>query len=550
MGSQQLSLTEPADSTQPNGSWRTKLWSRLSVPRWQSSHRRDALASCLGDRIADLAATGLTVQPSGGNPRALMSRMMSAAVVQKRRSVVREVTGLEIGLFAVGMTLLVVLNAVAPRLRAALELLLAGSLATFSVASLAIAVAAVPSVRLPSLRLAARRSRSLPNTTAIIAAYLPNEAEVLADSIQAHLDSGPENLQVIVAYNTPNPMEFEQDLMLIAERDPRVVILHVPASTSKAENINAALAVATGEIIGLFDADHHPHPGGFERASRWLDAGFDVVQGRCVVRPGSGSSLRQAALTTIVGTEFETMYAVGHPGRTRLHGFGLFGGSNGYWRSNDLRHTLFDSSALTEDIDASVRLLARGGRIATDPAIISSELAPPSWTALMNQRLRWAQGWLQVSQRHLRNLAGTKKLTWRQRAGTVWLFGFGVIVPWLAALTLPFMIFNLTVGPSSQWRPWIGAFVTIGTVAFLAHTTVAYHHSAPADRKLLKFVLYVVANIVVYAQLRVAIVRLGHLHHLLGRTEWRVTPRALPCQLSSDLAQLSGRADPPAASWE
>lgn len=541
MGSNQLSLTEPASSAKPNGSWSTKLWTKRSVPLRQSSHQRGALPYCLGGRAADVAATGLTVQPSVGGPATLISRVRSAAVVQKRRSVVREVVGLEIALFTVGLTLLVVLNEVAPQVRAVLELLLAGSLATFSVASLAIAVAAVPSVRLPP-----RRRRTAPNSTAIIAAYLPNEAEVLADSIQAHLDSGPEDLQVIVAYNTPTPMAFEQDLMLIAERDPRVVILHVPASTSKADNINAALAVATGDIIGLFDADHQPNPGGFERASRWLDAGFDVVQGRCVVRSGSGSTLRQTALTNIVGTEFETMYAVGHPGRTRLHGFGLFGGSNGYWRSNVLRQTLFDSSALTEDIDASVRLLTRGGRIATDPAIISSELAPPSWTALMNQRLRWAQGWFQVSQRHLLNLAGSKRLSWRQRAGTVWLFGFGVIVPWLAALTLPFMIFNAAVGPSSQWRPWIGAFVTVGTVAFLTHTAVAYRHSAPADRKLLKFALYVVANIVVYAQLRVAIVRLGHLHHLLGRTEWRVTPRVL----SADPAQLSGRADPPAVSRE
>lgn len=34
-----------------------------------------------------------------------------------------------------------------------------------------------------------------------------------------------------------------------------------------------------------------------------------------------------------ISAEFDMIYAVFHPGRARSHGFGLFGGSNGYWRS-------------------------------------------------------------------------------------------------------------------------------------------------------------------------------------------------------------------------
>jgi cellulose synthase/poly-beta-1,6-N-acetylglucosamine synthase-like glycosyltransferase len=140
--------------------------------------------------------------------------------------------------------------------------------------------------------------------------------------------------------------------------------LAVAGSASKAENVNAALAVATGEIIAVFDADHHPEPGCFERAWPTLAAGADVVQGRCAVRLGDRLP------SAIVAAEFEQMYGVSHPGRARLHGFGIFGGSNGFWRADALRRHRLDPTMLTEDIDVSMRVIAAGGRIAVDPSLV------------------------------------------------------------------------------------------------------------------------------------------------------------------------------------
>ena len=42
-----------------------------------------------------------------------------------------------------------------------------------------------------------------------------------------------------------------------------------------------------------------------------------------------------------------------------------------------------------------------GETIISDPDLVSTELAPETLGALWNQRLRWAQGWSQVSLRHL-----------------------------------------------------------------------------------------------------------------------------------------------------
>ncbi len=200
-----------------------------------------------------------------------------------------------------------------------------------------------------------------PPATAIIAAYLPNESTTILDTVEAfrRIDY-PAGLQIIVAYNTPDPLPVERQLAALAEQDPRVVPLKVEDSTSKAQNVNAALEQATGAFVGMFDADHQPDPDAYRRAWRWLSNGYDVVQGHCLVRNGEES--RAARL---VAVEFESIYAVSHPGRMRMHDFGVFGGSNGFWRT-DLLHTIrMRGGMLTEDIDSSLRVIEAVGASAT-----------------------------------------------------------------------------------------------------------------------------------------------------------------------------------------
>ena len=236
----------------------------------------------------------------------------------------------------------------------------------------------------------------LPPATAVIAAYLPNEADTIVETLRAFqaLEYAG-GLQIVLAYNTPNPLPVESTLRRLAATDDRILLLNVTGSTSKAQNVNAALNVVSGEIVGIFDADHHPEAGSFQRAWRWLSNGYGVVQGHCVIRNGDASWVART-----VAVEFENIYAVSHPGRALLHGFGIFGGSNGYWRTDLLQEVRLRGTMLTEDIDSSLRVTLRGERIASDPGLISRELAPTTLRVLVGQRLRWAQGWSQVSREY------------------------------------------------------------------------------------------------------------------------------------------------------
>jgi cellulose synthase/poly-beta-1,6-N-acetylglucosamine synthase-like glycosyltransferase len=429
---------------------------------------------------------------------------------------------LEGGIVVLVVAVMAGLEAVSPAALGGLELVLAAALALFGIGALSEAVAAVRAPRPPPVP-----SASLSAVTGIIPAYLPNEASLILDTIARHLASGPPDLQLIVAYNTPTLMPIEADLAQLAATESRLTVLPVGNSRSKADNVNAALRIATGEMVAIFDADHHPAPGSYERAWRWLGDGADVVQGRCAVRPTPGAGPVQAALSLVVTAEFEQMYTVGHPGRARVQGFGMFGGSNGFWRADALRAVGFDATALTEDIDASVRLLRSGGRIVVDPGIISTELAPPSLRALCVQRLRWAQGWFQVARRHLPALVRDRQLGRRQRLGATWAFGVGTVMPWVGAIPLPLALYSSTFGQTPAWQAVARPLYALLTVSFMTYAGVAYLHALPASRRLRAFAAFAVANFAFYAHLRVALVRLGHLHELAGRTEWRVTPRSL-----------------------
>jgi cellulose synthase/poly-beta-1,6-N-acetylglucosamine synthase-like glycosyltransferase/CheY-like chemotaxis protein len=366
-----------------------------------------------------------------------------------------------------------------------------------------------------------------PAASAVIAAYLPNEAATVVETVEAFLRVDyPGPLQVVLAYNTPQSMPVEAVFADLAARDPRFVPYRVEGSTSKAQNVNAALGVVTGEFVGVFDADHHPDPDAFRRAWRWLSDGYDVVQGHCVVRNGDTSWVART-----VAVEFEVIYAVSHPGRARLHGFGIFGGSNGYWRTDLLRRVRMHGFMLTEDIDSSLRVVEAGGRIASDPALISRELAPTTLHALWNQRMRWAQGWFQVSLKHLLRGWRSPSLTLRQKLGFTYLLGWREIYPWLSLQVVPLVgFFAWRAGGVSRLNWLIPIFVltTLFTLAVGPGQAYFARRLAVPDvrRRRGWFLRYLVVSSLFYTEWKNVISRVAQLKEMIGERQWKVTPRA------------------------
>ncbi|RAL61802.1 hypothetical protein DID88_002865 [Monilinia fructigena] len=395
----------------------------------------------------------------------------------------------------------------------------------------------------------------------VIVAYLPNEQDIIMDRIDYALDHivyPQDKIRINVLYNTPNPLEpLESQMNEFAAKVPRLRIIKVPDSTSKAHNLNYFFTLYTGaQIIALFDCDHYTHPYGPRWAvERFLaDDEVDCVQGRCVIQ-----NSKATFLTGMIAVEFDKIYATSHPGRAALFGYGLFTGnyilpffisqhphalvsndrigSNGYWRTDLLRDLKMDAGMLTEDIDSALRALEQGAICVHEPNVISYELAPTTFQSFLKQRLRWAQGWTQASCRHY--VLAYKKSPHKTRNI---LTRFGLLslllirelsyylVSQYTCLMLSFLITgfpktghalkNLVFFefPASEWLFIIGALCLIGSLAI----TYLVLSEFVTKRMMIKFTLLYPF----YLILGSCIGLYGHFRQIVRYSAWNATVRS------------------------
>jgi cellulose synthase/poly-beta-1,6-N-acetylglucosamine synthase-like glycosyltransferase/DNA-binding response OmpR family regulator len=419
--------------------------------------------------------------------------------------------------------------------------LMAAALAITAATIWAESLRAVGTVELP-----AEPGGAFPPATAIVAAYLPNEAATIMDTVTHLLQQDyPGDFQVILAYNSPRHLPIEDTLAELAAADSRLLLLRVQTSTSKAQNVNAALAHVRGAFVGVFDADHHPEQGSFSRAWQWLADGHDVVQGHCVVRNGEASWLAR-----LIAVEFETIYAVSHPGRARLFSFAIFGGSNGYWRRDVLQQIRLQRSMLTEDIDSSMRSLRDGFKIVSDPGLISTELAPTTLSALWGQRMRWAQGWTQNSRRHLRPALASKRLSVRQKIGAAFILGWAQVMPWVSIQIIPILAFNAWRDHGLAHLDWlVPLFVLLALFTLTVGTAQTVFAYVLGDARIRRhrgwFVLYAINAMLWFGEFKNVIARVAQLKELTGERVWRITPRNTAAPGAADAGSLGASyADP------
>ena len=276
---------------------------------------------------------------------------------------------------------------------------------------------------------------SVPKSTFIVAAYLPNEVSVVENTILnilQNIERPASGIEVILAYNTPHMEDVELRLREIAFKNPELILANAYNSRSKSENLNYTLELATGEIVVILDADHLVSSDCLGRAWRWLEAGYDVVQGRCKVR-NSGDSF----VSALVGVEFEIIYGIQHPSKTAIFDTSLFGGSNGYWKSSVIKKVKFREDMLTEDIDSTARGVLMGYKFIHDRTIVSSELAPTTIKGLWFQRKRWSQGWFQCSLRYQWAMWNTRYLSLGQKFLWTTLLSWRVFYDVITTLLFP-----------------------------------------------------------------------------------------------------------------
>jgi len=167
-------------------------------------------------------------------------------------------------------------------------------------------------------------------------------------------------------------------------------------SRSKAENLNYAIPYVQDSHVVLYDADHNPDADSllhlYEKMER---KGLDCVQGSTYIR-----NITESFLARFVDAEFFIQHFLIFPAMKFTTRSAFFGGSNALWKTEVIAQKTFNDKLQCEDVDFAIRMLLDDRNIDFCPEARSGELVPGSLKALHKQRLRWALGWDQISQKY------------------------------------------------------------------------------------------------------------------------------------------------------
>jgi len=253
----------------------------------------------------------------------------------------------------------------------------------------------------------------LPRISLIIPSY--NEESVLQKTIPSvlALDYPSDKLELIYVYESACTDRTEQIIQEFASQDPRIVpVERLTRKGGKAVVTNYGLQFATGDIIGIFDADHSLNSDLLRHAVAQLQApGVKCVRGRCRT-----VNRAQNLVTRLVALERDVVERLCIYGAWRIGGFSTSTGGHSFFRREVFdEFGPFDEDTLTEDIDFSLKLHAAGYEIAVLPQMQSWEEAPTSLRSLITQRKRWTRGWIQVWRAHAGRVLKMKKAAFFKR---------------------------------------------------------------------------------------------------------------------------------------
>lgn len=385
-----------------------------------------------------------------------------------------------------------------------------------------------------------------PHLLILVPAYLVNEQDVIKETI-IHMGkvtySG--KVDIVLVYNTPDFPEKDDlireltELSAIFPTENNGKNLHIHenvTSHSKAENVNYGLFLIENgtlplpDIVAMYDADHQPELWSWERVVyTFAKTKCDVVQGRCVIRNN------KTFFAKMIAVEYELMYTLHQKGGGFVRNYGIFGGSNGFWKYEVLAQIKMDESMLTEDIDSNFRTLESGFKVIYSDDVISYELTPPSFSAWVSQRLRWSQGWFEVTFRHTHRILKCSSLSWRQRLMSLIYLPFREINIYLMAQILPaFLIYLFAYDGETvdtdlmvmtmlikDIPTWVNTLIVAGCTITDADRWATPKYTPVGISGYLMFIFFSPF----YLQALLIISMIAHCRHFIGMSAWVVTPR-------------------------
>ncbi|ACU54853.1 General secretory system II protein E domain protein [Acidimicrobium ferrooxidans DSM 10331] len=241
----------------------------------------------------------------------------------------------------------------------------------------------------------------LPTYTILVPLY--REAAVVPALMTslANLDYPPEKLEALVLVEADD--DATRDALVAARPPSWVTVVTVPPEgpATKPKALNVGLALASGELLVIYDAEDRPEPDQLRIvASIFADADHDLA---CVQAALNYHNARHNLLTRLFTLEYSQWFDYLLPGLEALELPIPLGGTSNHFRTQLLRSLGgWDPFNVTEDADLGIRAAVKGARVAT-AASTTWEEATARPGAFIRQRTRWIKGYVQTALVHARH---------------------------------------------------------------------------------------------------------------------------------------------------
>jgi len=362
-----------------------------------------------------------------------------------------------------------------------------------------------------------------PTVSVLVPAY--NEATVLETTLAslAALDPSPVEIIVIDDGSTDATADIARGWL------SRLPILRVEQqpNAGKAAALNRAIALATGEVVVVIDADTLVDPGFLGAVlPHFADPKVAAVAGN--VKVGN----RRNILAGLQSLEYIVSLNLDRRAQAQAGVVGIVPGAAGAFRTATLRAVGgYPPDTLVEDADLTVVLLRAGWRIHYEGRAISWTEVPEHLADIVKQRRRWCYGTIEVAAKHAGALFDRRS----GRVGLVllpWQLASQVILPLLSPLADLFLVYLLVVHAKGEVVTVLG----IAIVADIALATLAI----ALDGERLRMIFFAPLLRVLWRPLQLVVLARASRRWAIGGSErWRKVTRYGHVQ-ATDLPPILG----------
>jgi biofilm PGA synthesis N-glycosyltransferase PgaC len=274
----------------------------------------------------------------------------------------------------------------------------------------------------------------IPPVTFIVPCH--NEGINVRETIQSLASQDYPEFEII-AVNDASSDNTGEILEEMAGTENRLRVIHFDVNQGKAMGLRVATLASKHELLICLDGDALLDP----NATRWLVRHF--VEGARVGAVTGNPRVRNR--TTLIGRiqvgEFSSIIGLIKRAQ-RIYGriFTVSGVVSAFRKSALHQVGYWSEDVVTEDIDISWRLQLNHWDIRYEPNALCWILMPETLKGLWRQRLRWAQGGIEVMTKHFKKL-----FKWRSRR--MWMVALELCVStiWAYTMALIFVLWCLSL---------------------------------------------------------------------------------------------------------